>query len=1379
MIRLFHFSTSTLKHLLILSIIAGGLVIGMGHLLAPAISDYRSEIEQWLSKSLGQTVNIGSLEGSWSGIGPELILRDLALSDGGSSEPHLRLGEVHISIGIIDSLRQREPRIRKITLVAPRLRITRQESGSVTIAGLGGIADTGSDSSAAFLLPTRLGIQKGEVLWSDITTGAPPLLLTEVTLDLHNDGDRHQLTGSLALTEKADSRLQLAIDLSGQLNRAETWSADIYFKGSRINLNRLLNRRIPNEYRFGKGVAEVELWSRWEQGKMVRLEGTADWESFTLMRKTETEQETRRQNFDHLSGSFQWRRQDRGWRLDVADIKFQRMGLSWPTTRCSLRSRRNKQGQLQLSAGSSFARLEDINAISSLFPNVPAELGESLSGIQLHGDLHDLRFRYSDSDLGPLWSATAKARAIYTQPWNRIPGIDNLSLQLWIDQEKGKVSLASEDVTVHLPGLFRDPLQLNQLQGDLTWQRMDDGGWQIATQKLTAENSDISSISRLRMQFPANADESVFMDLQTDFRDGDASTTPRYLPAGIMPDTVVDWVDRSIIKGRVIEGSAIVRGPLKDFPFAKTPSGRFEVFFTTEDLTLDYWPGWPRLEKLKARVRFLNTRFDTWVQRGKIFGSKLQSAHARIEDLTRTSPFKLTGDVTGDFSDVLRLLRESPLKAEFAAMTKGIQGAGASILGLDFSIPINDGTPFQLDGKLTFQDTTLHLDEWQLTLNDIKGDLFFDQEKIHGKQIKGTTLGNSLQVDVSTPPENSKATRITAHSTIPSTLLMDRFPDLAILKKAHGSGNWQLQIDIPHLAAGPGAAVPVVVTSNLKGLTIDQPAPIGKSPLEEREFYLASDFSNKPQRSLQLRYGSLIDMALLLDVSDSAPPTLVRGGIRLGGAKARIPDKDGLIISGQLQKLKLDPWLKLASQPNGDSHLPPINQLDLYFGQLQVGEMELENFKLLLNREPDGWRGDISSNRFNGQLLIPENLQRTPIRASLKKLDITLDPDNISASSEDDAAADFNPAQMPAIEATIDQVTINSQPFGALQLISRKRPEGWEIQTLTLNSKKLQLSAALQWSQATNAKQATNVDLSLKSGNLGALLGDLGFTQNIDSAPAEINSRLNWQGSPLGFRKERLNGQVGIQIGEGRFLEVDPGIGRIFGLLNIGALQRRLTLDFSDIFKKGFAFDSIEGDFLLDSGDAYTNNFIMAGPSATIEIAGRTGLSSEDFDQLVTFTPRLSSSLTMAGAIAAGPAVGAALLLAQQIIGNKLDKVTQIQYIVTGPWSDPILTPKTIERPKSGGEAADMDSLISPAPKQDTIKTWQLPSPHGKRQFSLTDSKFNRWEEKPETDTKASIDKPTEDQEQQKGFFSRLFDAVKPTGKTYQEPNDKNTLPNN
>ena len=43
--------------------------------------------------------------------------------------------------------------------------------------------------------------------------------------------------------------------------------------------------------------------------------------------------------------------------------------------------------------------------------------------------------------------------------------------------------------------------------------------------------------------------------------------------------------------------------------------------------------------------------------------------------------------------------------------------------------------------------------------------------------------------------------------------------------------------------------------------------------------------------------------------------------------------------------------------------------------------------------------------------------------------------------------------------------------------------------------------------------------------------------------------------------------------------EVDPGAGRVFGLMSIVALPRRLSLDFRDVFNKGFGFDQIAGSF--------------------------------------------------------------------------------------------------------------------------------------------------------------------------------------------------------
>jgi uncharacterized protein YhdP len=72
-----------------------------------------------------------------------------------------------------------------------------------------------------------------------------------------------------------------------------------------------------------------------------------------------------------------------------------------------------------------------------------------------------------------------------------------------------------------------------------------------------------------------------------------------------------------------------------------------------------------------------------------------------------------------------------------------------------------------------------------------------------------------------------------------------------------------------------------------------------------------------------------------------------------------------------------------------------------------------------------------------------------------------------------------------------------------------------------------------------------------------------------------------------------LNGRLKLTVNRGQLLNVDNHIGRIFGLLSIKGLRRRLSLDFNDLFKQGFSFDKLEGSFAIEKGYAYTNNLYL------------------------------------------------------------------------------------------------------------------------------------------------------------------------------------------
>ena len=84
----------------------------------------------------------------------------------------------------------------------------------------------------------------------------------------------------------------------------------------------------------------------------------------------------------------------------------------------------------------------------------------------------------------------------------------------------------------------------------------------------------------------------------------------------------------------------------------------------------------------------------------------------------------------------------------------------------------------------------------------------------------------------------------------------------------------------------------------------------------------------------------------------------------------------------------------------------------------------------------------------------------------------------------------------------------------------------------------------------------------------------------------------------------------------------------------------------------------------------------MVGPSGNIMISGRTGLVTEDYDQIATVIPKVSDSLPVASALfgPVGVGVGAVLFVAGELfesIPTNIDKILTQQYSIKGSWEDP------------------------------------------------------------------------------------------------------------
>ena len=169
---------------------------------------------------------------------------------------------------------------------------------------------------------------------------------------------------------------------------------------------------------------------------------------------------------------------------------------------------------------------------------------------------------------------------------------------------------------------------------------------------------------------------------------------------------------------------------------------------------------------------------------------------------------------------------------------------------------------------------------------------------------------------------------------------------------------------------------------------------------------------------------------------------------------------------------------------------------------------------------------------------------------------------------------------------------------------------------------------------------------------------------------------------------------------------MEPGAGRLLGLLSVASVIRRVSLDFSDLFKQGLEFDSIEGVLRFNRGHMNTDRFLIISPAMKINISGRTGIVSRDYDQDIYVVPDLSDNLPLLSGLLGGPLVGGAVYLINRLtnIGEQINKTVTLHYKMTGSWGDHTI--RFVDVPMANplrlmpfpGQKADENINASPPP---------------------------------------------------------------------------------
>jgi len=1237
-------------------IVGLAVALSTARVLLPTMSAYKSDLEALTSARLRHPVVIGSLSASWRGMSPALSLRNLRIEDPRLDNGALEIGEVRVVVDIWRSLLDWRWQTRLLEVSDTSVSIHHEPDGRWTLFA-NATPEAGTDWLDQLFAQGRIGFRHARITVVDAARGGLTRVFRDARFNLTNAGSRHQFSLALQLPGTLGTGLEASGDFSGTAVDMHAWSGRLYAKIDGANLANWAEYA-PVGASSPTGTADAEVWLEWGQG-INRIGGRVRLEGLTLgERGAEPTYSVQR-----LSGRFLWTRNDTGWRVEADEIGFRRSGLS-DVDGVALSADWKAAGH-QFRMAANRLPLHDVGQLVRLVPGTPAPVQTWLGRLEPRGLVQDLELdaRLADAE-HPQVAFKARFNGLSTASFEQVPGISGLSGRVQGNLQAGEVHFDSADATFNAPHLFRQPLQITRLSGGIAWTRYVDR-MRVEGDGIQIASADLATRSRLLLDWIGDA-SMPWMDLRTEFDEVAISAVHTYLPAGIMPPRTVEWLDSALQSGVATNGRFVLQGIPDEIPFGQR-QGLLLATFDFDDVTLAYHPDWGRLQQLRGHAEFRNASMRIVGDEGHILDTSVRRVVATIDDFLEPQ-LHIEGTVAGQLPAMLAYVQTTPLAPRFAGLMDALRPGGDADLQLELSIPLHSPSArTHVVGDLNVRDGTLAHRDRTFELTQVQGDINFTED---GVRASGVTA----QFDGAPAVLN-----ITAGSDPHETLVtLDGAPDLVKRVRAFGPIGAELEgraqsrvrVRFTDTDATDRPPVQVELESDLRGIGSLLPAPFGKLKDDAVAFLLRWAPGHMDRWPLEFNYGGDVKALALFD----AQGKVRSGALTFGAAAPQLPDKAGFAISGHLVAVSPLAWGKLFSGDgtetgSGKAAFPPL-QFDLAVDRLSLFDYVITGIRVT-SAATDPWRFRIDGADTAGSLhlVFDPNGSLNAVEATLDRLLLGV-PDTRTLDAQRNRVRSLSPATMPRLAFDVDRLTWGDKPLGHLKLETARAERGVDIQTLQLQSDALVADATGQW-YLVQGNQSTRLSIDVKGGTLENLLRLFGDRTSVAGAPLKGFLHATWNGSPADFSLNGLKGELNVDLGEGRLVDVKPGAGKLLGLLSLQSLPRRLLLDFSDIFKKGFGFDTIKGDFQLTDTNAYTDNLHISGPAADIYVSGRTGLLQQDYDEIVTLVPRLSSTLPIAGAIAGGPAVGAAVLLAERLFGDQVNKMNKVEYHVTGNWADP------------------------------------------------------------------------------------------------------------
>ncbi len=1242
-----------MKRVLKILLTVGGLYVlfWFGVAIAFTVAGrYQSELESSLSRVLGRAVTIENVKTNWYGVSPQFQLENLKIEGDSKNQAAFAFERLSARMDAMSLLRLR-PVFKEFAVDAPQLEIATFNDGRIQVAGFEVKLGQGSPEGIInWLLDQRSGVwHNGSLIWQ--REGKTPQRYNDISFVY----DRQQKSRTIhAAIETAKGSIAFRSRAKGNPFSERDWDASFEVLGSG-------GRRLLTADDFSAKVVD---------------------------------------------------------------------GV----------------GQLSLTV-LHMQRVQDFLQFAGLTPD-----RHWLLAAEVDGRLHDVELKFS----GPLlaiedWSLQAAASNLrFTSP-GAAPSMNNLSGALKVSRASGEFQFATQGAEFRWPNRFKHALPIQSASGSLSWElpasgvgliRLKGGEFHDPSIHLRALNAELTlnrqsrrintfgDLFKVENVVDLSFDDGSIVDASNQnppqltasalFELSDVTRLSHYLPKSKKLDAFRKWSEVAFKSGTASNGRLSYQGELSAQAFNENRA-TFEMDAEFENAEVDYSPKlrWPAIKQANGSARIRNQLLTIIPEQAMMNGDPVTQSELTIERLFQVDRLlKVRGKTTTSLEKGLEFVFKGPLikpEEQLSQVPFDVK-AGWVDMDVNVTLPLNNLSSVTVSGTSLIYEGEGFLPS-QMPMRDISGLVRFTESAIESDNIRATFLGGETRAKLETiSPALPPVMRLTAQGTVHAQEL-EPWTGEHLLTIIKGKAPWQGAMLIE------GNSLQVTGVSDLIGMTVDAPAPVGKSSESAARMDLSMQLGVAPDDfSIDMSYKDILlakfQAAAPKANSNVLPSLFDQSLIALRDTGLDdVPKQlgEGINFDFQYAGLNVDQWLETVIDLA--TYVPKVPIDNTVFLDA-MRSIKLVDPQATFSGRPYGlidvnalsvdgktWIGTLAGDHLNGTMHLEPRRGNGHYDFDLDRFDI---PDLVGQKPPPEAVDySLRPENYPIINVRINRLSSGGKPLGRLTMGGEPEDDVWRVNKLELIHNGIFTSATGAWTSDAERGSISRFEFDTRIDEAGDALDEMDFKGILRKGQGSAEGVLSWIGAPHEFDYARLNGEFNAFVKDGELVQVEPGGGKILGLLNMNAILRRLVFDFSDVVASGLRFDRMRLSGVLADGEAVLQDAFVLSPAVFVTMEGRVNLDKELIDMEMHVSPELGGNIALLSALA-NPAAGAVVFLTQQLFKDDLRKNSFRSYRALGSWDE-----FELEELDTNADSAANEDKAQPELPSDALQIESIEAPAG------------------------------------------------------------------